>query len=311
MAPNAPQTAKRLRVAHLWLLVPLVGLTELGLHFYFAGRAPSVDEWRELRPAVAALRTRDEVIFTAPEWTNPLARHAFGDDLMPVEQVARSDDAAVEHAIEVSILGGTTSALSPWRETAREKHGKFLLRSLSNPKPERKLFDFVEHLAPEHASLQDGAGKSCPHTLSARVTTGGLFGPPAAPGVRFSCSGTFAGVTVIDAEEYRARRCIWLSPPPAGAVTLRYRDVPLARRLVVHTGMPWVMVRDGIGARVFLDVSLSGKPLGTAEHPEGTPWFRVDLETGKTTGERGAVDFTVRAEGGRPPVFCFAADLRE
>lgn len=310
MSTDEPPTPRRRGLALLWLALPIVGLAELGAHFYFSRRPPSVEDWLDLRPAVAALRTGGEVIVTAPAWAEPLARHAFGDELMPLDQIARSDDARVERAIEVSLIGQRAPELSGWREASSQKQGKFVLRVLENPSPERVLFDFVSSLAPTHADVLSGA-ELCKYTDRARVTTGGLGGPPAAPAVRFACASTFAGATVIDGEEYRARRCIWASPAGSDPLVLRYRDVPLGTKLVGFTGVPWVLGRDGIGAHFTVEVSVAGQSIGRAEHPEGTPWSRFEYPTGVAPGARGDVQFSITAEPPKAQVFCFAASARE
>src|SRR5258708_6517904 len=119
----------------LWLLVPSLGVAELGGHFYFSSRPARLDEWKAVRPAVERLRKRSELIVVAPEWAEPNARAAFGDALMPLEDVARADDTTYPRALEISTLGVAAPELSGWRILGEERSGKFRLRLLENPRP--------------------------------------------------------------------------------------------------------------------------------------------------------------------------------
>ena len=78
---------RRLRL--LWLLVPALGLVELGLHVVFAHRAPSVEAWRALAGPALALKHAGEPVVVAPEWAEPLARWALGDRLFPLGELAK------------------------------------------------------------------------------------------------------------------------------------------------------------------------------------------------------------------------------
>ena len=80
------------RKALAWLLVPAVGLVELGAHAYFSSRPPSPDEWKTGKATLAGLRKHGELVVIAPEWAEPNARFAFGDELMPLRDVARADE---------------------------------------------------------------------------------------------------------------------------------------------------------------------------------------------------------------------------
>ena len=84
------------------LAVPVLGLVELGAHFFFARRAPELEEWRAVREPVAELKREGDVVVVAPEWAQPNARWALGDDLMPVRDLGRPDETAYPRAIEIN-----------------------------------------------------------------------------------------------------------------------------------------------------------------------------------------------------------------
>src|SRR5262245_37726671 len=87
------------------LFVPVFGLFELGAHVYFSRRAPTTEAWTGVRPFVASAYKPENVVVVAPYWAEPMARLAFGDELMPLRDVARPDVTRYPEALEVSILG--------------------------------------------------------------------------------------------------------------------------------------------------------------------------------------------------------------
>ncbi|MBK7582583.1 MAG: hypothetical protein IPI67_20590 [Myxococcales bacterium] len=297
----------------LWLAVPLAGLVELGAHFYFAKRAPRVEEWARLREPVTALRQAGELVVVAPRWAEPLARQALGDSLMPLRDVARSDESGYARAIEISALGQRAPELGAWRTVSETKSGRFTLRTLENPSPARVSFDFVDHVTPEHLQVFEGA-QPCHWNAHAPVSNGSLGGNPTFPAQRFMCPGGewfFAGVTVIDDNhEYRARRCIWAHPPPGGPLHLKFRNVPLGRTVRGNGGMPWLVFRDSVGAPLIeIEVRVGGTSIGTYVHRDEDGWAPFAFETGRA-GESADVEFEVRSSTSRDRHFCFEADTR-
>jgi hypothetical protein len=300
-----------------WLAVPAAGLIELGAHYYFAGRAPKVEEWADLRPAVEQLRKEGELVVVAPQWAEPLARQAFGDALMPMRDVARPDDSGYARAIEVSMLGQHAAELRGWTRLESERHGAFELSVLENPRAEKVLYDFVDHIDPSAAEVAEleggGAPRPCLWRDNASVTNGALGGNPTFPSHRFSCASGewfFVGVTIIDDNrEYQPRRCIWSHPSPAGPTSIRFRSVPLGRTVHGFAGLPWLLFRDGVGAPVELEVLVDGHSVGKATHRDQDGWSGFSFPTGREGGT-GEVEFRVSTANAKDRHFCFAADMR-
>src|SRR5262245_51791385 len=109
----------------LWFLIPILGLVELGAHVYFANRAPDLGEWHAVRAELSKLRQPGDLVVTAPEWADPVARHVLGADLLPIRDLGRADDHAYRHALEIGILGQQAPELSGWGEVERREIGKF------------------------------------------------------------------------------------------------------------------------------------------------------------------------------------------
>ena len=300
---------------YAWLAVPLAGLGELAAHFYFAGRAPTPAEWESARTVLTALRKPGDLLVVAPGWGDPLARKAFGEALMPLRDVARPDETAYARAIEVSFLGQRAPELAEWRAGEGKESGRFRFRVLSNPAPAAVGFDFVERLGPARARVFEQSGATsaaCAWSSNARVETGGLPGPPTFPAQRFLCQGGahyFVGVTIIDDQEYRPRRCIWAHPTPRGPLVIRFEAVPLGAAIRGHAGLPWLIMRDGAGPPVELEVRAGGRSLGTFVHRDQDGWSGFEFPTGQA-GTSTEVEFEVRSTSARDRHFCFQADTR-
>jgi hypothetical protein len=297
----------------LWLAVPLLGLTELGAHLYLARRAPTVAEWQTIHDPVARMRTGSEPVVVAPYWAEPLARRALGDGLMPIADVARPDLTAVARAVEVSILGQEAPELVGWSTTQTTSLGAFRIRMRHNPTPASVRFDFVTGLDPTRVWVEDADGYACRYNPRARRETGGLHGHAAFPEQRFECPGSshfFVGVTVIEDERYRPRRCIWAHPTTRGPLLIRYQDVPLGRVIQGHGGLSWFLMRDGAGTPVELSVRVGGERIGSVVHHDTQGWHRFELPLGRHAGTRADVQFEVASESARERHYCFHADTR-
>ena len=303
------------RKALAWLLVPVVGLTELAAHAYFSSRPPSPDEWKVGRAAVTDLRRHGELLVVAPCWAEPNARAAFGDQLMPLRDVARPDATAYARAIEVSIIGASSPELAGWKLLEERRVGKLRLRVLQNPAPAHVTFDFVDEAASAVVAdvRSDGRETPCSYTTSARRDAGGLHGDPAFPAARHLCSGSeahFVGVTVVEDNEWRGRRCIWAEPTDGAELAIRYRDVPLGTTLRGYGTLPWWIERELRGAPVEMRILVGGEQIATYVHRDGEGFRRFEAVLGARAGTRADVEFRISSRRPHDRQFCFQADTR-
>src|SRR6266545_2200523 len=305
------------RWRYLPLLVPIVGLAEFGAQFFFSRRAPTHDQWTEVRALVASWYEAGDLVVIAPHWAEPMARWSFGDSLMPLRDVARPDATRYAKALEVSIVGSRSPELAGWRLLRETKQGRFTLRALANPGPPVIAYDFVDHLDPNSADVRRERGTPpsvCSFTTSAPVEGGGLGGPPIFPASRFTCPGepshVFVGVTIIDDEKFLARRCIWSHPPGAnGAIVTRFRGVPLGAKLHGHAGMGWLIERDRAVPPFAIRILVAGVEVGNVVHEPGDGWKSFELPLGAASGSQGDVEFHVSSAGAGTHV-CFEVDSR-
>ncbi|HEY3253175.1 MAG TPA: hypothetical protein VGJ91_04470 [Polyangiaceae bacterium] len=271
---------------YLWLAVPLLGLAELGASVYFSRRFPELDEWQALETEVRALKQDKDLIVIAPEWAEPLARTAFGDSLMPIADVARADEADYRRAIEVEALGEVNPLVADWPVSARKQLGKFALVTRSNPRFKPALFVLTDHAEPSYLSVSERAANGqttpCSYGMRPPSSASGLLARPASPRQRFSCGPTepdFVGSTIIDDQNYRARRCLWANPAPGGQLTLNFASVPLKDQLYGYIGFSFFRFRDPGWPAVTVSFAIDGVQLGTHAHLPESGWQPFQFQT--------------------------------
>ena len=301
--------------ALLLLSSAAVGLLELGGQLYFSHAAPRLQQWKALRPTVEGLAQDHPLIVVAPQWAEPNARLALGDQLMPLEHVARAEDSGFEHVLQISILGESAPELRGWQRERQLSVGRFRLERWRNPAPERVLYDFLAHVEPPALSvaLVDGERSSPCSFGPAKVSNGDLFGHPTFPSPRFSCANNdwqFVGRTVIEDQEYLPRRCIWAHPPGRGALQLQFAAVPIGQKLRGHAGTPWFFERERHGAEIELEVRVGKELVGSYRHADGEGWKPFEFSTERFAGQSLPVEFQVRTRAAAQREFCFQAETR-
>ncbi len=307
----------RRRAKYLPLAVPILGILELGLHFYFSHRAPTAKDWAEVRPVVASWYKPGDVVVVAPSWAEPMARWKFGDALMPLRDVARPDVTRYGAAIEVSTLGSHEPELAGWKILREAKQGSFTLRALANPLPRSLTYDFVDHVSPESLEVRiekDGQRTACTFSNAAPLEGGGLGGPPLYPASRFVCPGepvhVFVGVTVVDDDKARPRRCIWAHPPGGQSrMVAVFRGVPLGTEIHGHAGLGWLIERDRGVPPFTIRILVGTNEVTKIVHEPGESWKAFAAPLGAAAGQTADVEFEVSAAPGGTHV-CFEADSR-
>ena len=300
----------------LVVAVVAVAFVELGLHLFFARRAPRPEDWARARGAVESLYHPGDLVAVAPYWAEPMARWKFGSSLMPLAEVARPDVSRYPRAIEVSAMGAHDPELVGWALEDQTKVGPLVIRRLRQPSPPTIHYVFTDHVDGSAAeAFLEGSGHTTPclFTMSATVQTGGLSGNPTFPAARFACGmgrgEQFAGITIIDDERYRPRRCIWMHAPGGSQeMGIRFWQVPLGDVIQGHTGAHWMFEREATSSFV-VRVLVDGDEIGSVVHQDGTGWspFRLVLKSDHA-GHTSNVEFRVAAPGGHPA--CLEADAR-
>ena len=302
---------------YLWLAIPLFGLGELGASAYFARRYPELDEWRAVRSEVFSLKRENDLIVIAPDWAEPLARNALGDALMPIADVARADEASYPRAIEVSALGNVNPLLATWPVTAEKIVGKFVLRTRTNPSFAPPLYVLTDHAVPPDLSVSErdpsGEATSCRYGTRPPSSASGLLARPAFPRQRFACGPSEAdcvGSTIIDDQNYRARRCLWANPSPGGVLTLNFANVPMADQLYGYIGFSFFRFRDHGWPPISVSFSVDDTRLGTHSHLPELGWQPFRFSTAAFRGSKREVRMEILGSESRELELCFYAATR-
>jgi hypothetical protein len=123
-------------------------------------------------------------------------------------------------------------------------------------------------------------------------------------------SNVFVGVTIIDDEQERPKRCVWSHPPASpGELVTTYRDVPLGTVIRGHAGMGWLTERDRAGPAFVVRVVISGTEIGRLVHQDGEGWKPFEFPLGSNASRRADVEFRVSSAGAGNNA-CFEADSR-
>jgi hypothetical protein len=306
------------RALPLAAAIPLLGVVELLLAITFSHRAPTEPEWGAARSRVAELRKQADAIVIAPWWSEPYARKAFGDELLPLRDVARPDATRYKKLVEVSAVGQHLAEVSDWRVLSDEALGSSLrARVLENPQPVTLTTDFVDRIEEGRAeALHRFSNRDdvCTFRTNEPIVAPGLFGHPAMPARRFVCGNQpwlSVGVTVQDDLDFHARRCIWSHPPAGGSVVVRFPDTTLGSVIHGHMGIHATVEREKRGAPIELDVSVDGDVVGHARHEDGEGWALFVAPLGAHANEKNArVEFTFRTADANERHLCWEADSR-
>lgn len=302
------------RARLLWLLLPIAGTVELALFVHDARSAPRVEEWQALRAEVARLKRPRDLVVVAPEWADPLARQAFGDALMPIADLARPDVSTYARAVEIDALGASAAELVGWPVAETRKAGRFQIRIRNNPKPAQVLFSFIDQARPPQLEVGGASpARACAYTTQAPSTAGGLHGHLAFPRERYVCGGAeehFVGVTILDDQAYRPRRCLWAEPRAGEALRLSFKAVPMGAQIYGYAGLSYFLFRDGNHGPTTISARVAGQEVGRYEHHDEWGWHGFRFDTARFAGQTADVEFRIESDDPYERQFCFYADTR-
>lgn len=307
-----------MRAIGLWiggLAVPLLALVELIAHLWIGQRAPNAQQWKALASPVRALTRPGDALIVTPGWAEPIARQVLGDSVWRVDSLARADDVGLRRVVELSLWGAHDSHVADWVSVTQREQGPFTLRVLANPHYQKTLFSAVEQVSQALALVfRQGDSGRLPCAYQRRMPrTGGLHGHVAFPAERYVCGERveeFVGVTIIDDENFRPRRCVWAEPPAHGSLWINFPNVQFGKLLAGHMGSSYFLMRKGDSAPVELTAFIDGERLFEIEYRDDDGWQEFSTPTGGYAGRRGELSFQVRSKSQQPRQFCFSAVTR-
>lgn len=296
------------RVSSLLGLLPLLGLSELAAHEYFATRAPAPAAYEALGRELSKSKRPGVPVVVAPAWAEPLVR-AAAPGAFPIGELTRADDSGFSELLEVSLFGASAAPPGFVREAPR-RVGPFALAALKSSHPEQTSFDFVTAVDVGQVEVfleHGGARTPCPEVTDAPRETGGLHGHSFYPARRLRCSADrFVAVSIVEDAEYRPRRCILTRLPQAGRLVLRFTGVPPTARLVGWGGFAWFLERDAASPQVELALTTHSLEPRRRRFTGGEGWARWEL-AGTSDG---VVEAAVERLAPSQSDFCFALEAR-
>src|SRR5262245_39418296 len=107
------------------LVLPLVGLVELGLEHRIARAVPEASDWDRIAKVAAEMSDPEAPIVATPPWIEPHLRARLGGGSMPLPHVARADVSRYARAVEVSLGGDRGSELASFGLDEERELGRF------------------------------------------------------------------------------------------------------------------------------------------------------------------------------------------
>ena len=297
------------------MAIPAVALLELAAHVAQVRGVIGEDGWARAREETRALAKPDDLIVFAPRWVDPVGREVFGDNLATLEREAWADVSRFPRAIEVSIRGEHAPELSDWKNVAVKKVDGITLTTLENPSYHPTITDLVNLVHPPASEVSvrplQGTGMQPCAWGHGQAQSGNLGFGPAIPGDKFTCAGTFVGLSVIADLDYRPRRCIY-APPAGGGQALRivFRGVTFGEMLHGHHGLYVEAERGLTGASIHLGFSVGDSLVGHVSHADGDGWKSFDLPTGEFAGRTADLTVEVTSANANRRMYSFEAITR-
>jgi hypothetical protein len=290
---------------------------ELGAHLVQTHSVAADADWEAARAYVKEKAAPEDLVAFAPRWADPLGREHFGT-LATFEREGRPDTTGFPRAFEVSLRAEHLPELDGWHTSEQRTFGRVTVTTLQNPRPVHVLDDLVSMVDPSRMRVWRVDGpRETECVFGHNATQAGALGfGPAIPGDRFSCPGSFVGVSVAADLDYRPRRCIYAPPPGGGAfVRIRFAGVHLGRTLYGHHALYVEAERDGKGAPVTIKwtvPSADGQTsvLGSVVHHDGDGWKAFEFDTSELAGRTADIDAEISSTGSNRRMYCFQADTR-
>ena len=264
---------ERVRPHLAWLpaaVLAVLAIGEIAAVVRAGADVPGEADWQAASRALRERHQPGELIVVSPDWLDPVLRRQLGD-LMPIEMVARMDDARYPVVWELSARGARAPETAGRELVESLEFGELTLRTWRSPAP-RVVTDF----------------------LAAAATA--------------EINGQVRGARIVSLEEvgFEPRRCIKVVPRPNQTIAVRFPDVELGTELVGYVGLADVFTRRDVREPGHLTVSINGRQVASVSAGVDDGWVRFDAST-----EPGRADVELVATAtARDRRICFAAEAR-
>jgi hypothetical protein len=234
----------------VWLAIAVAGLAliETANALIAPHRVAGASDWQAAAAEVrAGFRDGDLIVF-APAWSDQVGRAQLGD-LMPLDMVARSDDARYRRIWEVSTRRARAPETRDLKATRTSEHGPVKVALYEKPSPPAE----VTWDSTKRSSDAIVSGRAEPRTLE------------------------------ID---YQPRLAI-LAPLDQGqgkSTSLEWRDVPLGDKLVGWVGLHDYYARKHSDAPIDFTLFVDGRAVHHMRVTNADGWKRFEVPTSSAPG---------------------------
>jgi hypothetical protein len=285
----------------------LFALCEVAAHAATVARVPSPRDWQDAARFVRGQLEANDLITSAPSWTDPLLRQVLGDRI-DLAMAGRSDSGAYDRVWSLSIRGAHPPELRAHPPDFTHSFGRVLVERAALP-ARKVVFDLVRALPDAEVSIvADGRERACKLGTFAPGRGGGLGLGALPTRERFDCGrGLWIAAVVLEDLALQPRYCV-RQPPAAGAVTrVRLHDVPLADRFVFYGGLYYEDERMRERPDVHARVLAGDHELLRMTHHDGDGWKRTEAPTPGGTAD---ITVEVSAPVAEKRTFCWTATTR-
>ena len=298
---------KRLFAHAPWASLLLFALCEVAAHAATVARVPSQRDWQDAARFVRGQLQGNDLITSAPSWTDPLLREVLGDRI-DLAMAGRSDSSAYDRVWSLSIRGAHPPELRAHPPDFTRSFGRVLVERAALP-ARSVVFDLVRALPDAEVSiLANGREHACKLGTFMPGRGGGLGLGALPTRERFDCGrGPWIAAVVLEDLDLHPHYCV-RQPPAAGGVTrVRLHDVPLGSRFVFYGGLYYEDERMRERPDVHIRVLAADRELLHMTHHDGDGWKKAEAPT-----PAGTADITVEVTSPTPDkrTFCWTATTR-
>jgi hypothetical protein len=255
-------------------------------------RAPSDKDWAVAAAFVRRQFRPGDLIVAAPLWADPLVRLRLGD-LMPVPVAGRMDAARFGRIWEISQRGARATDTTGATVAATSRMGGLTVKRWEKPAA-KVTFDFVAEWRRASMSVVRPDGVEVPCSMGSD---------------RFQCLGASLGPELLEIDT-TLRNGLGVEPVAGVTLALEYKDVPLARELVVATGLHNVWLRKSREGKVRVRLVADGREMGTMEATSTSGWSLSRFGTSGVEGSPVTLRFEITVDKAHDRHLGFAAEMR-
>ncbi len=281
--------AKRLLAAALALVLLALVLWSILFYRNLNAATPEFEEWQAAAQAIQQEMQAGDAVAITPFWAT-MGERAFveaGLSYQYLRWIAQEDWPGVKRLwvvegydrfVDRDELLAKGAVLQETRSI-----GPLNVQRFELPSPGGPVFDFYDHLSEAQVyTKRNGKRDECSSWNEKER--------------KFSCSlrqqWHYVGQLTQEIGD-AVRHTIWCHPVRGKEIHIRFEQVPIRQKLVIHSGLTDYAVADKNGGKVFIDAWVDGKRIGQAVQENVDGWHRHAFELKNPTGKPHTVEFVV------------------